>query len=238
MRYLDPGRNGGFAAGVNVALARSARARRRRAAAEPRRRHLSRRHRRAAAGPARPRRPRERRARAGRRGGPAGPGRLVAALPERHLARGARPRPAAPRPDVRDRLGAAAARRGARRRSAGSTSASSSTPRRPTGRTARTGSDGATPPCPRRARCTSARAPAAIRGGARRTSTRRRSGTCASTMARSAGSGRGSGSGSGRRRARILLPGDRGRAARRRAALYRLGPVRIEARFRREDAPA
>jgi glycosyltransferase involved in cell wall biosynthesis/GT2 family glycosyltransferase len=29
----------------------------------------------------------------------------------------------------------------------------------------------------------------------------------------------------------ILLPGDRGRAARRRAALYRLGPVRVESRF-------
>ena len=37
VRYLDPGRNGGFAAGVNIALARPARARRRRAAAEPRR---------------------------------------------------------------------------------------------------------------------------------------------------------------------------------------------------------
>lgn len=30
----------------------------------------------------------------------------------------------------------------------------------------------------------------------------------------------------------VLLPGDRGRAARRRAALYRLGPVRIESRLR------
>lgn len=30
----------------------------------------------------------------------------------------------------------------------------------------------------------------------------------------------------------ILLPGDRGSAARRRAAIYRLGPVRVEARFR------
>lgn len=30
----------------------------------------------------------------------------------------------------------------------------------------------------------------------------------------------------------VLLPGDRGLAARRRAALYRLGPVRVEARFR------
>lgn len=36
----------------------------------------------------------------------------------------------------------------------------------------------------------------------------------------------------------MLLTGDRGAAARRRAALYRLGPVHIEARFRREDAPA
>ncbi|GAA1059048.1 glycosyltransferase [Agromyces bracchium] len=34
----------------------------------------------------------------------------------------------------------------------------------------------------------------------------------------------------------IVLPGERGRAARRRAALYRLGPVRVEARFRRADA--
>jgi GT2 family glycosyltransferase len=34
----------------------------------------------------------------------------------------------------------------------------------------------------------------------------------------------------------ILLPGDRGQAARRRAALYRLGPVRVEARFLRERA--
>ncbi|WP_136707690.1 glycosyltransferase [Agromyces sp. H66] len=34
----------------------------------------------------------------------------------------------------------------------------------------------------------------------------------------------------------IVLPGDRGRSARRRAALYRLGPVRVEARFRREAA--
>ncbi len=31
-----------------------------------------------------------------------------------------------------------------------------------------------------------------------------------------------------------VLPGDRGRAARRRAAIYRLGPVRVERRFRRE----
>jgi glycosyltransferase involved in cell wall biosynthesis/GT2 family glycosyltransferase len=30
----------------------------------------------------------------------------------------------------------------------------------------------------------------------------------------------------------IVLPGERGRAARRRAAIYRLGPVRVEARFR------
>jgi len=30
----------------------------------------------------------------------------------------------------------------------------------------------------------------------------------------------------------VVLPGDRGRAARRRAALYRLGPVRVEARYR------
>lgn len=30
----------------------------------------------------------------------------------------------------------------------------------------------------------------------------------------------------------LVLPGDRGRAARRRAAIYRLGPVRVEARFR------
>lgn len=30
----------------------------------------------------------------------------------------------------------------------------------------------------------------------------------------------------------LVLPGDRGRAARRRAALYRLGPVRVEARYR------
>lgn len=30
----------------------------------------------------------------------------------------------------------------------------------------------------------------------------------------------------------VVLPGDRGRAARRRAAIYRLGPVRVEARFR------
>ncbi|WP_448006660.1 glycosyltransferase [Agromyces bauzanensis] len=36
----------------------------------------------------------------------------------------------------------------------------------------------------------------------------------------------------------ILLPGDRGRAARRRAALYRLGPVRVETRFLREAAAA
>lgn len=35
----------------------------------------------------------------------------------------------------------------------------------------------------------------------------------------------------------VLLPGDRGRAARRRAALYRLGPVRVEARFGPEQAP-
>ena len=34
----------------------------------------------------------------------------------------------------------------------------------------------------------------------------------------------------------VLLPGDRGLAARRRAALYRLGPVRVEARFRLEEA--
>ncbi|GAA4374121.1 glycosyltransferase [Agromyces bauzanensis] len=34
----------------------------------------------------------------------------------------------------------------------------------------------------------------------------------------------------------ILLSGDRSRAARRRAALYRLGPVRVESRFRREAA--
>lgn len=33
----------------------------------------------------------------------------------------------------------------------------------------------------------------------------------------------------------ILLPGERGRAARRRAAITRLGPVRVEARFRRPD---
>ena len=36
----------------------------------------------------------------------------------------------------------------------------------------------------------------------------------------------------------ILLRGERGSAARRRAALYRLGPARVEARFRREEAPA
>ena len=30
----------------------------------------------------------------------------------------------------------------------------------------------------------------------------------------------------------IVLPGERGRAARKRAALYRLGPVRVEARYR------
>lgn len=36
----------------------------------------------------------------------------------------------------------------------------------------------------------------------------------------------------------ILLPGERGRSARRRAALYRLGPVRVEARFRREERRA
>ena len=35
----------------------------------------------------------------------------------------------------------------------------------------------------------------------------------------------------------ILLPGERGQAARRRAALYRLGPVRVEARFRLEETP-
>ncbi|WP_353814440.1 glycosyltransferase [Agromyces sp. SYSU T00266] len=34
----------------------------------------------------------------------------------------------------------------------------------------------------------------------------------------------------------VLLPGDRGRAARRRAAITRLGPTRVEARFRRTDA--
>nr|WP_240898158.1 glycosyltransferase [Agromyces luteolus] len=34
----------------------------------------------------------------------------------------------------------------------------------------------------------------------------------------------------------IVLPGERGRAARRRAALYRLGPARVEARFGRADA--
>lgn len=33
----------------------------------------------------------------------------------------------------------------------------------------------------------------------------------------------------------ILLPGERGRSARRRAALYRLGPVRVEARFARRS---
>ncbi|WP_448811684.1 glycosyltransferase [Agromyces bauzanensis] len=36
----------------------------------------------------------------------------------------------------------------------------------------------------------------------------------------------------------ILLPGDRGRAARRRAALYRLGPARVEARYLRKAAAA
>ena len=36
----------------------------------------------------------------------------------------------------------------------------------------------------------------------------------------------------------ILLPGERGRSARRRAALYRLGPARVEARFRREERRA
>ena len=36
----------------------------------------------------------------------------------------------------------------------------------------------------------------------------------------------------------LVLPGDRSRAARRRAALYRLGPARVEARLRREEAPA
>ncbi|MGW9631479.1 glycosyltransferase [Agromyces sp. NPDC055520] len=34
----------------------------------------------------------------------------------------------------------------------------------------------------------------------------------------------------------VVLPGERGRAARRRAALYRLGPVRVEARFLQEAA--
>ncbi|WP_353827038.1 glycosyltransferase [Agromyces sp. SYSU T0242] len=34
----------------------------------------------------------------------------------------------------------------------------------------------------------------------------------------------------------VVLPGERGRAARRRAAIYRLGPVRVEARFRGESA--
>jgi len=34
----------------------------------------------------------------------------------------------------------------------------------------------------------------------------------------------------------VMLPGERGRAARRRAAITRLGPVRVEARFRRADA--
>jgi hypothetical protein len=33
----------------------------------------------------------------------------------------------------------------------------------------------------------------------------------------------------------IVLRGERGVAARRRAALYRLGPVRVEQRFRRAD---
>jgi glycosyltransferase involved in cell wall biosynthesis/GT2 family glycosyltransferase len=36
----------------------------------------------------------------------------------------------------------------------------------------------------------------------------------------------------------VALPGDRGLAARRRAALYRLGPARVEARFVRKEAPA
>ena len=34
----------------------------------------------------------------------------------------------------------------------------------------------------------------------------------------------------------VALPGERGRAARKRAALYRLGPVRVERRYR--PAPA
>jgi len=33
----------------------------------------------------------------------------------------------------------------------------------------------------------------------------------------------------------VILPGERGREARRRAALYRLGPVKIEQRFRSAD---
>lgn len=36
----------------------------------------------------------------------------------------------------------------------------------------------------------------------------------------------------------VALPGDRGRSARRRAALYRLGPVRVEGRFLREAVAA
>jgi hypothetical protein len=36
----------------------------------------------------------------------------------------------------------------------------------------------------------------------------------------------------------IVLPGERGRQARRRAALYRLGPVRVEARYRAPAAAA
>ncbi|WP_400997686.1 glycosyltransferase [Agromyces sp. GXQ0307] len=36
----------------------------------------------------------------------------------------------------------------------------------------------------------------------------------------------------------VVLPGERGRAARRRAAIMRLGPVRVEARFRQAEATA
>ena len=36
----------------------------------------------------------------------------------------------------------------------------------------------------------------------------------------------------------VVLRGERGREARRRAALYRLGPTRVEARFRRADERA
>ena len=152
VRYLDPGRNGGFAAGVNVALRDRLVPGADVLLLNPDAVDLGRRHRRAAARAARRAATSRASARrrststAGRRastgGFPSPGGTWLEALGLARLRRG---------PDVRDRLGAAAARRGARRRSAGSTSASSSTPRRPTGRTARTGSAGATRRCPRRA---------------------------------------------------------------------------------------
>ena len=148
------------------------------------------------------------------------------------------PGPAAPRPDVRDRLGAAAARRGAR---AGRRVRRALLPLR---RGGRLGVPGAPARMAPRGRAGGAR-------GARRCGHRRRSAAARGALPRVAGAvpaqalrrarlavgaARAAGGRDGPRHPAARRPRDR--AARRRAALYRLGPARVEARFRREDAPA